>query len=137
VNLEQSLGELAGLFLRGSWNDGRNEAWAYAEIERSLTVGFARKHPLTRRPDDEAGLAFIANGLSGDHRAYLAAGGYGFMIGDGKLTYGLEKIAELYYKAALIKDVWVTGNYQFVQNPAYNRDRGPVNIFALRLHTEF
>ena len=137
VNLEQSLGELAGLFLRGSWNDGRNEAWAYAEIERSLTVGFVRKHPLTRRPDDEAGLAFIANGLSGDHRAYLAAGGYGFMLGDGKLTYGLEKIAELYYKAALIKSVWVTGNYQFVQNPAYNRDRGPVNIFALRLHTEF
>jgi high affinity Mn2+ porin len=137
VNLEQSLGELAGFFLRGSWNDGRNEAWAYAEIERSLTAGAVRKQPLPDRPDDEAGLAFIVNGLSADHRHYLAAGGYGFMIGDGKLTYGLEKIAELYYKAALLKNVWVTGNYQFVENPAYNRDRGPVHVFALRLHTEF
>jgi high affinity Mn2+ porin len=137
VNLEQSLGKLAGLFLRGSWNDGRNEAWAYAEIERSLTAGVVRRRPLPERPDDEAGLAFIVNGLSADHRDYLAAGGYGFMIGDGKLTYGLEKIAELYYKAAVFKNVWVTGNYQFVENPAYNRDRGPVHILALRLHTEF
>lgn len=137
VNLEQSLGERAGLFLRGSWNDGRNEAWAYAEIERSLTAGAVRRRPLPDRPDDEAGLAFIVNGLSADHRDYLAAGGYGFMIGDGRLTYGLEKIAELYYKAALVKSVWVTGDYQFVENPAYNRDRGPVHVFGLRLHTEF
>lgn len=137
VNLEQSIAELAGLSLRGSWNDGRNEAWAYAEIERSMTVGVVRKRPLPRRPGDEAGLAFIVNGLSADHRAYLAAGGYGFMIGDGKLTYGLEKIAELYYKVALLQNVWLTGDYQFVENPAYNRDRGPVHIFTLRLHTEF
>jgi high affinity Mn2+ porin len=137
VNLEQSFADLAGLFFRGSWNDGRNEAWAYAEIERSMTTGVVRKRPLPQRPGDEAGLAFIVNGLSADHRAYLAAGGYGFMIGDGKLTYGLEEIAELYYKAALLKTVWLTGDYQFVENPAYNRDRGPAHIFTLRLHTEF
>jgi high affinity Mn2+ porin len=137
VNLEQSLGELAGLFLRGSWNDGRNEAWAYAEIERSVTVGGVRKEPLRSRPGDEAGLAFIVDALSPDHRDYLAAGGLGFMIGDGRLTYGLEKIAELYYKALVRQGIWLTADYQFVQNPAYNRDRGPVHVFTLRLHTEF
>jgi len=136
VNLEQALGETAGLFFRGSWNDGRNEAWAYAEIERSVTVGGVRKEPLKWRPRDEAGLAFIVDALSRDHRDYLAAGGLGFMIGDGKLNYGLEKIAELYYKALLRKGIWLTADYQFVQNPAYNRDRGPVHVFGLRLHVE-
>jgi high affinity Mn2+ porin len=137
VNLEQALSATDGAFFRGSWNDGRNEAWAYAEIERSITAGAVRKQPLRGRPDDEAGIAFIVNALSRDHRDYMAAGGYGFMIGDGRLTYGLEEIAELYYKAALHKNVWLTANYQFVENPAYNRDRGPAHIFTLRLHTEF
>jgi high affinity Mn2+ porin len=137
LNLEQALSQSAGLFLRGSWNDGHNEAWAYAEIERSVTVGAVRKGPLAKRPGDEAGLAFIANALSPDHRDYLAAGGYGFMIGDGRLSYGLEKIAELYYDALLRDRIWLTANYQFVENPAYNRDRGPVHVFGLRLHTEF
>jgi len=136
VNIEQALGETFGLFLRGSWNDGRNEAWAYAEIERSVSVGGVRKEPLKWRPKDEAGLAFIVDALSRDHRDYLAAGGLGFMIGDGKLNYGLEKIAELYYKALLRKGIWLTADYQFVQNPAYNRDRGPVHVFGLRLHVE-
>jgi high affinity Mn2+ porin len=137
VNLEQPLGERFGLFLRGSFNDGRNETWMYAEIERSVTVGAVRKHPLGNRPKDEAGLAFIVNGLSRDHRDYLTAGGYGFMIGDGRLRYDLEEIAELYYRALLIDHVWLTADYQFVENPAYNRDRGPVHVFGLRLHTEF
>jgi len=137
VNLEQAIGSLAGLFLRGSWNDGKNEAWAYAEIERSVTAGVVRREPISGRRGDEAGLAFVANGLSRDHEDYLAAGGYGFMIGDGKLAYGLEKIAELYYRAVVLEHVWLTGDYQFVQNPAYNRDRGPVHVFGLRLHAEY
>lgn len=136
-NMEQSLGERAGLFLRGSWNDGRNEAWAYAEIERSITAGALRRQPFRSRPADEAGIAFIVNGLSRAHQDYLAAGGLGFMIGDGRLTYGLERIAELYYKASLRDILWLTADYQFVEDPAYNRDRGPVHVFGLRLHTEF
>jgi high affinity Mn2+ porin len=137
VNLEQSFSATEGAFFRGSWNDGVNEAWAYAEIERSITAGAVRKRPVPGRPDDEAGLSFILNALSTDHRDYMAAGGYGFMIGDGRLNYGLETIAEIYYKAALHKFVWLTADYQFVGNPAYNRDRGPVHVFTLRLHTEF
>ena len=92
---------------------------------------------LPGRPEDEAGIAVIVNALSSGHRDSLAAGGFGFMIGDGRLTYGLEKIAEIYYKTALHKNVWLTADYQFVENPAYNRDRGPVHVFTLRLHAEF
>jgi len=136
LNLQQEVGPQTGLFLRGSWNDGANEAWAYAEIERSFTVGALRRSVLRKGPQDEAGLALVVNGLSSDHRDYLAAGGYGFMIGDGRLRYGPEQIAELYYKSLVIDRIWLTGDYQFVVNPAYNRDRGPVHVFGIRFHAE-
>ena len=90
-----------------------------------------------RRPNDEAGLALIVNGLCAGHREYLALGGYGFMIGDGRLDYGLETIAEIFYQAALIEHLWFAADYQFVANPAYNRDRGPINVLGARLHVEF
>jgi len=137
LNLELGLGEASGLFLRASWNDGRNETWTYAEIDWSITMGTAWKRPFSFRPSDEAGFAFIMNGLSRDHRDYLAAGGYGFMIGDGKLTYGYETIGEVYYNASLRSFLWLTGDLQLVQNPGYNEDRGPVLIPGLRLHAEF
>jgi len=137
VNWEQAISSAWGLFLRASWNDGANEAWAYAEIERSLTCGGVWKGPLRVRPDDQAGIAFIVNALSRDHRDYLAAGGYGFMIGDGRLSYGLERIAELYYRAALLRSIWLTADYQFVEDPAYNKDRGPVHVFGARVHAAF
>ena len=137
LNVEQELGEASGLFLRASWNDGRNESWAYAEIDRSVAIGTAWRRPLAFRPADEAGFAIILSALSHDHRDYLAAGGYGFMLGDGKLTYGLETIGEIYYKAALRSFLWLTGDLQFVQNPGYNEDRGPVPLLGLRLHAEF
>jgi high affinity Mn2+ porin len=135
-NVEQDLGDAFGLFFRASWNDGKNEAWAYAEIERSVTAGVLRKAPIPSRPEDEAGLAVIANGLSKDHRDYLAAGGYGFMIGDGRLAYGPELIAETYYAAQVVRHVFFSGGYQFVSHPAYNRDRGPVHVLTARLHVE-
>jgi len=91
-----------------------------------------------KRADDEIGLAFIVNGISADHRAYLAAGGYGFIIGDGQLNYSPELIAEFYYKInAYQKKVWLSPDYQFIIHPAYNADRGPVNVFGLRAHVEF
>ncbi|MES2689058.1 MAG: carbohydrate porin [Bacteroidota bacterium] len=91
-----------------------------------------------KRAHDLAGLAFVSNGISTDHTAYLDAGGVGFMVGDGKLNYGRENIIELFYKLAIHEDhFFITPDYQFVINPAYNKDRGPVNIFALRVHTKF
>ena len=91
-----------------------------------------------KRTDDELGLAFVGNGLSPNHRDYLAAGGYGFLIGDGKLNYSPEMIAELYYKVnAYQKKIWLSPDYQFILHPAYNADRGPVNVFGVRAHVEF
>jgi high affinity Mn2+ porin len=103
-----------------------------------LSFGGVLKGNSWKRSDDELGLAFVANGLSGPHRDYLAAGGYGFIIGDGKLNYSNELIAELYYKInAYQKKFWLSPDYQFIVNPAYNKDRGPVNVFSLRVHVEF
>ena len=136
INFEQEVRDGVGLFLRGSWNDGHNEAWAYAEIERSVTAGVLWRGPVPSRPKDEAGLALIVNGLSEGHRDYLAAGGVGFMIGDGRLAYGVETIGELYYQALLIPHLWLAAGYQFVWHPAYNRDRGPAHVMGARVHVQ-
>jgi high affinity Mn2+ porin len=90
-----------------------------------------------KRPDDIIGLAFLVNGLSTDHRDYLAAGGAGFLLGDGRLNYGAEKIVETYYLWKVWKFVSLTLDFQGVQNPGYNKDRGPVVVGALRVHAEF
>ncbi|NHA06527.1 carbohydrate porin [Mucilaginibacter sp. HC2] len=138
ISADQYLSKDFGVFAKVSYNDGKTETWYFTEIDRSLSFGGTLKGTSWKRPDDELALAFIANGLSSQHRDYLAAGGYGFIIGDGKLNYGHELIAELYYKInAFQKKVWLTPDYQFILNPAYNKDRGPVNVLSLRAHVEF
>jgi high affinity Mn2+ porin len=138
INADQYLTKDFGVFAKASYNDGHTETWFFTEIDRSLTFGGVLKGTSWKRGDDELGLAFIANGLSSDHRDYLAAGGYGFLIGDGKLNYTPELIAELYYKInAFQKKFWLTPDYQFILHPAYNADRGPVNVFGARAHVEF
>ena len=138
ISADQYLTKDLGIFAKASYNDGHTETWFFTEIDRSLTFGGVLKGTSWKRADDELGLAFIANGLSADHRAYLAAGGYGFLIGDGKLNYSPELIAELYYKAnAYQKKFWITPDYQFILHPAYNADRGPVNVLGVRAHVEF
>jgi len=126
-----------GLFVRTGWSDGNNETWAFTEIDRSLSFGTVIKGTVWKRPNDESGLAFAISGLSEPHKNYLHAGGYGFIIGDGDLNYANEIVGELYYGMSFFKNiVKLTGFYQLYMNPAYNADRGPVNIFSLRLHIE-
>ncbi|GAB3915466.1 carbohydrate porin [Mucilaginibacter boryungensis] len=138
LNAEQSLINDLGVFAKLSYNDGKTQTWFFTEIDRSFSFGGVLKGKSWKRADDELGLAFVANGLSKDHRDYLAAGGYGFIIGDGKLNYSTEMVAEAYYKInALEKKIWLSPGYQFIINPAYNKDRGPVNVFSLRVHVEF
>jgi high affinity Mn2+ porin len=138
ISVDQYLSKNFGVFAKGSYNDGRTQTWAFTEIDQSLSLGAVLKGGEWKRNDDELGLAFVANGISNPHRDYLAAGGYGFIIGDGKLNYSHELIAELYYKVnAYQKKLWLTPDYQFIANPAYNKDRGPVNVFSLRAHVEF
>jgi len=138
ISADQYLSKDFGVFAKISYNDGHNETWFFTEIDRSVSFGGVLKGNAWKRPDDELGLAFIGNGISASHRDYLADGGYGFLIGDGRLNYSPEMIAELYYKInAFQKKFWLTPDYQFILHPAYNADRGPVNVFSLRAHIEF
>lgn len=137
VALEQNLTDDLGLYARGSWNDGRTETYAFTEIERSLSAGFVMKGSAWKRPLDTFGVAFAQNGLSGSHRAYLASGGLGAFIGDGRLAYAPERIAEAFYSLKGSQSVWLSAHAQYIRNPAYNADRGPVKVFGCRMHVEF
>jgi high affinity Mn2+ porin len=138
LNLEQQLTETVGLFARAGWSDGDLEEWDNTDIDRSAELGVSVNGKPWNRPDDTIGIAGVVNGISSAHIAYLNAGGLGVVIGDGQLPHpGLEQIIEAYYSYALTASTRLSLDYQFVANPAYNTDRGPVNIFAGRFHTQF
>jgi high affinity Mn2+ porin len=137
LNLEQALSDDVGLFGRWSWNDGKTEIMAFTDIDASLAGGLSIKGARWGRPDDVVGIGGVVNALSKDHRDFIAAGGLGILIGDGALNYRRERILEAYYAYALNKQITLTADYQFIVNPAYNADRGPVSVFSGRLHAEF
>jgi high affinity Mn2+ porin len=132
---EQALGAGLGAFARVSANDGANETWAFTEIDRSLAVGVVRQG-VPGRDADQLGLAGVVDGLSRPHRRYLAAGGKGFMLGDGALAYRPEAILEAFYRLAITAAVSLALDYQLAADPGYNHDRGPVHLLAARLHAE-
>jgi high affinity Mn2+ porin len=136
LNAEQELSSLWRAFGRLGWNDGANESFAYTEIDRTAEIGTDFRGTPWRRSQDKVGAAFVANGISGDHRRYLALGGLGFILGDGGLNYGLEKIFETYYTAHIWRGLSAAFDYQHVTDPGYNRDRGPVDVFSVRVHFE-
>ena len=138
LNVEQEIMANVGMFARASINNGTKEAFEFTEINRSLSAGAVLRGGLWCRPDDTAGLAVAVNALSDAARRYFAAGGIGILIGDGRLPrYGPEQIFEAYYSVKLSSTVSMGLNFQRIVHPAYNRDRGPVSISGLRLHTEF
>jgi len=137
LNADQEITPEFSLFTRIGWNDGKNETWCFTEIDRTIALGANLKGKHWNRADDELGIACVSNGLSDEHRNYLANGGLGFILGDGKLNYGHEIIGEMYYSCKVLKaGLWLTADYQFCGNPGYNRDRGPANIASIRLHVE-
>jgi high affinity Mn2+ porin len=137
ISWQQELTDDLGLLLRAGWSDGHNETWAFTPIDRTIALALVRKGTRWERPQDTVGLATVFNGLAGVHRNYLAAGGLDFNIGDGQLNYGWENIYETYYRYQIKKSIWVQGDLQYVVNPAYNRDRGPVFIQGIGVHAEF
>ncbi|MDB5574304.1 MAG: cell envelope biosis protein OmpA [Tardiphaga sp.] len=137
VNGEQQVMKDVGVFGRFSWNDGQNEILSFTDIDRSLSAGVSVKGSFWGRPTDTVGIGGAINGLSAAHRDFLAAGGLGLLIGDGRLNYSNERVFETYYAYNLNKNFTFTADYQLIANPAYNADRGPVSIFAGRLHGEF
>ncbi|MBX9784285.1 MAG: carbohydrate porin [Chitinophagaceae bacterium] len=138
VNAEKQISKSAGVFAIASYNDGKNETWCFTEIDRSLGYGYTVHGDTWKQSNDVPGVAVVQNGLSKDHRNFLAAGGNGFMIDDGKLNYSMETIIEWYYKISMFHNKFsLSPGYQFVINPACNKDRGPVHVIGLRFHTEW
>jgi len=137
VNVEQAITSDLGVFSRATWSPGLDEIIAWTDCDESLSAGTELKGTSWGRPDDKIGMAGLIEGLSGEARAYFAAGGLGILIGDGALSYQPEKILETYYSYSLNSWAALTFDYQFVADPAYNADRGPVHIFSGRLHAEF
>jgi hypothetical protein len=136
TNVEQNVGWNMTAFGRFGWNEGRRESFAYTEVNQSVMIGGAATGMRWGRNLDHAGAAVSFNALSGDHREYLALGGKGFLLGDGRLNYGKEKIFETFYTVHVWRGLFGAFDLQRVNNPGYNRDRGPVLVPALRLHLD-
>ena len=139
LNLEQALSDDVGVFLRTMKSDGRTETYAFTEVDASLSAGTLLKGRLWGRAADTVGLAYMDNRLSRDRRTFLEAGGMSYFIGDGagNFRYRPERGIEVFYNVGITKHLWLTADYQRIQNPAYNALRGPVNVYALRMHAEF
>jgi len=135
----------SGVFARWGWNDGKTESFAFTEVDSHASIGAQLSGSHWRRAGDVLAVAAVDQGLSAEHRAYLQAGGIGFLLGDGTLNYSSEKIIETYYRFAWQVPgpfqrpitVQVTPDFQFIHDPGFNRDRGPVRFWSLRLHLEY
>ena len=136
IGTEVAVSEDVGAYVRAGWSDGKTETFMFTEIDRSLAAGALVKGTAWRRPGDTLGVAAYLNGLSRPHRDYLATGGLGFFLGDGRLNYGTERIFETFYSVGVTKALALSLGYQTIRNPGYNRDRGPAQVFSLRLHAE-
>jgi high affinity Mn2+ porin len=137
VNLEQNLTRNFTAFARWGWDDGKTESFAYTEIDSTFDQGIGANGALWHRKQDRAGVAFVSNGIKKDHQVYLEDGGLGFLLGDGHLTYGRENIVESYYTAHIWRGIYIAPGVQHINNPGYNRDRGPVVVPTMRAHVEF
>ncbi len=137
LNLQQEISDDLGLFGRISWNDGHTEISAFTDIDTSFSLGASLKGTAWGRPDDRVGLAGALNMITPEHASFLANGGLGVLVGDGRLNYRPEKVIETYYALQLFKGLIVTADYQLLVDPAYNADRGPAHVFSGRLHASF
>ena len=137
MNVEQEITSDLGAFMRAGLANGNIEPYEYTDVDRTIAAGLALKGTQWHRPDDTFGLAGIVNGISKVHEEFLNDGGLGILVGDGKLPHpGPEQIIETYYQLPVLAST-VTFAYQFIVNPAYNRDRGPVSALSARWHMEF
>ena len=137
LNIEQELPANFRAFLRTGWNEGHKESFAYTEINNTFAIGADLSGDRWHRKDDRIGTAFETGGLSSQHRQYLALGGLGFILGDGRLRYGREVVSETYYTAHVVSGLYMAVQLSYVNNPGYNRDRGPVIVPGVRAHVDF
>jgi high affinity Mn2+ porin len=137
ANVEQAITNDLGVFSRASWDAGHTEKIGWTDCDESLSIGAVLKGTSWGRSNDKVGVGGVVQALSPEARAYFAAGGLGILIGDGQLNYRPEQILEAYYAYSLNQWATLTFDYQFIVNPGYNADRGPISIFSGRLHAEF
>jgi hypothetical protein len=137
VNLEQNLTRNITAYGRFGWDNGKTESFAYTEVDQTFQGGLGANGAMWHRQHDRAGVALVTNGIAKDHQLYLANGGLGFLLGDGRLNYGRENIVETYYTVHVWRGIYVAPDLQRIENPGYNRDRGPVLVPSFRLHLEF
>jgi high affinity Mn2+ porin len=138
LGLEQQLASDLGVFARLGKAGGNVEPYEFTDIDRTVSAGLSLQGTRWRRADDTVGLAAINNGISADRERYLNAGGLGILVGDGRLPHpGPEQILETYYSLGVLGFAHLSFDYQWINHPAYNRDRGPASIFAVRLHGQF
>lgn len=137
INAEQEITPNLRGFFRFGWNEGQQESFAYTEVDQTVEFGGDYAGRRWSRPNDKIGVAFVSNAIKRDHQNYLRYGGLGFLLGDGKLNYGRENILESYYNVHTWRGLYYALNVQFIDNPGYNRDRGPVLVEGVRMHVDF
>ncbi len=137
INLEQELPANFRAYFRAGWNEGHKESFAYTEMNSTLSFGFELLGDAWGRKEDQLGSAFETGGISTKHRQYLALGGLGFILGDGRLNYGREEVSETYYNLHVVSGLYMGVQLSFINNPGYNRDRGPVVVPGVRAHVDF
>ncbi len=137
VNTEQTLTLYLTAFARFGWDNGKTESFAYTEVDQTFAEGVGANGAWWHRKQDRAGIAFVSNAIKKDHQTYLADGGLGFLLGDGGLNYGRENILETYYTIHAWRGIYLAPGLQHINDPGYNRDRGPVLVPSFRAHVEF
>ena len=137
ANIEQQLTPNVTAFARWGWDNGKTESFAYTEVDSTVLTGVGFAGAMWHRKQDRAGISFVSNGIKKDHQNYLADGGLGFLLGDGGLSYGRENIEEFYYTVHVWRGIYLAPGVQHINNPGYNRDRGPVVVPTFRAHVEF
>jgi high affinity Mn2+ porin len=137
INIEQYIARDVGLFARGMYADGLTEVDAFDPADRSFHLGAVAKGTLWDRPFDVTGMGLGFSWISAVHAAYLKLGGIDAFVGDGDLRRAEESVFDVFYSVNFLKAVWVTADYQFIRNPGFNADRGPVHVLGGRVHAEF
>jgi len=137
LNSEQEIGRDIGVFSRVGWNNGQCDAWTFTDVNWTVSLGISSFGEKWHRKNDNIGILYVISGASKANQAFLKAGGTDILDGDGNLNYKPERVLEAYYNVHIWKTIQATADYQYVVNPAFNQSRGPVSIFAARLHWEF
>jgi hypothetical protein len=137
INLEQEVLDDVGVFLRGMYSDGKTEVYSYTSTDRSIAFGALANGSRWKRSKDLLGAGFAAGWISSQHAKYLNMGGIDGFIGDGRIKARAEHVVDIFYSVNVLHSLWVTADYQHISNPGFNADRGPVNVYGLRVHAEF